>query len=323
MIPSYPSIYALGHKFLGELFSGPVIIEEKIDGSQFSFGLYDSGLVFRPKGQQIHPGGPEKMFNNAVTAVQNMHQLYGLVPGWTYRAEYLSKCKHNCLTYGRVPQNFLVLFDVMTHEGEHYLDPATKQTEAIRLGIDCTPCFYAGAGESVGTLRFDDDRTEIHCSGSCTISNTDLSSVLTPLFERESFLGGCRIEGVVVKNYNRFGPDKHILVGKFVSPLFKEKHVGEWKKANPTKADIEERLIAEMTSEARWRKAIQHLSERALINGTPQDIGPIMKEAAADILKEEEDYIKDTLFKHFAPKIVRGATAGIPAFYKKEIGLLQ
>jgi hypothetical protein len=48
-----------------------------------------------------------------------------------------------------------------------------------------------------------------------------------------------------------------------------------------------------------------------------------MKEAAADILKEEADYIKDELFKHFASKIVRGATAGIPAFYKKEIGILQ
>lgn len=299
MIPSYPSIYALGHKFLGELFSGPVIIEEKIDGSQFSFGLYEGTLVFRSKGQQIHPGGPEKMFNNAITAVQNIHQMHGLVPNWTYRAEYISKPKHNCLTYGRVPRNFLVLFDVMTNAGEHYLDGVTKKTEAERLCLDCTPCFYYGAGEAIEVSQLD------------------------VFFEKESFLGGCRIEGVVVKNYDRFGPDKHILVGKFVSPIFKEKHVGEWKKANPTKADIEKRLIAEMTSEARWRKAVQHLTERALITGTPSDIGPIMKEAAADILKEEEDYIKDTLFKHFAPKIVRGATAGIPAFYKKEIGLLQ
>lgn len=305
MIPSYPSIYALGHKFLGELFSGPVIIEEKVDGSQFSFGLFRDGVKFRSKGQEIHPGGPEKMFNNAISAVLDIQNTRGLVPGWTYRAEYLSKPKHNCLTYGRVPEKFLVLFDVMTDPGEHYLNPLQKREEAERLGIDCTPCFYAGS--KFTTL----------------LPETDLSVSLTPFFERESFLGGCRIEGIVVKNYNHFGPDKHILVGKFVSPQFKEKHVGDWKQANPTKADIEERLVAEMTSEARWRKAIQHLTEKALITGTPQDIGPIMKEAAADILKEEEDYIKDALFKHFAPKIVRGATAGIPAFYKKEIGLLQ
>jgi hypothetical protein len=35
---SYSSIYALGHKALAELFMEPVLIEEKVDGSQFSFG---------------------------------------------------------------------------------------------------------------------------------------------------------------------------------------------------------------------------------------------------------------------------------------------
>lgn len=33
---SYPSIYALGHRALGELFLDPVVVEEKVDGSQFS-----------------------------------------------------------------------------------------------------------------------------------------------------------------------------------------------------------------------------------------------------------------------------------------------
>jgi ATP-dependent RNA circularization protein (DNA/RNA ligase family) len=39
MILSYPSIYALGHRAIRELFDGPVVVEEKIDGSQFSFGV--------------------------------------------------------------------------------------------------------------------------------------------------------------------------------------------------------------------------------------------------------------------------------------------
>lgn len=33
---SYPSIYALGHRAIVDLLKGPVFIEEKIDGSQFS-----------------------------------------------------------------------------------------------------------------------------------------------------------------------------------------------------------------------------------------------------------------------------------------------
>jgi len=33
---SYPSIYNLGHRYLGDLLDGPVVVEEKVDGSQFS-----------------------------------------------------------------------------------------------------------------------------------------------------------------------------------------------------------------------------------------------------------------------------------------------
>ena len=38
---SYPSIFALGHRALAELFLDPVVVEEKVDGSQFSFGLFE------------------------------------------------------------------------------------------------------------------------------------------------------------------------------------------------------------------------------------------------------------------------------------------
>ncbi len=36
---SYPKIYGLGHKAITELLSDNVMVEEKIDGSQFSFGI--------------------------------------------------------------------------------------------------------------------------------------------------------------------------------------------------------------------------------------------------------------------------------------------
>ena len=34
-INGYPSVMQLGHKMIAEIFSGPVLVEEKIDGSQF------------------------------------------------------------------------------------------------------------------------------------------------------------------------------------------------------------------------------------------------------------------------------------------------
>ena len=36
---SYPKVYAIGHAYLGALFDGEVVVTEKVDGSQFSFGI--------------------------------------------------------------------------------------------------------------------------------------------------------------------------------------------------------------------------------------------------------------------------------------------
>ena len=47
---SYPQIYNLGHKAIAGIFDDDVLIEEKIDGSQFSFGRGDA-LVHSVVGQ--------------------------------------------------------------------------------------------------------------------------------------------------------------------------------------------------------------------------------------------------------------------------------
>jgi len=44
------------------LFDGEVTIEEKVDGSQFSFGLIDGELQCRSHNQQLVIDEPEKMF---------------------------------------------------------------------------------------------------------------------------------------------------------------------------------------------------------------------------------------------------------------------
>ena len=107
---SYPSIFALGHRALADLLLDPVIVEEKVDGSQFSFGLFErvavcdepheTVLLCRSKGAQLNLVAPEKMFIRAVDVVKELP----LHTGWTYRAEYLAKPKHNALAYDRVPE---------------------------------------------------------------------------------------------------------------------------------------------------------------------------------------------------------------------------
>lgn len=295
---SYPKLFAIGHRALADLLLDDVIVEEKVDGSQFSFGVFpvDAGgctyneLRIRSKGVQMQVAAPEKMFHKAVAAVLAVESK--LMPGYTYRAEYLSKPMHNALAYGRIPTNHLAIFDINPAE-ESYLGPSAKAAEAERIGFEAVPLLFQGRVESAEQIR--------------------------EMLNRVSFLGGQKVEGVVVKNYNRFGPDKKVLMGKYVSEQFKEIHQGEWKKANPTSTDIVEQLTRSLTTPARWAKAVQHLRERGELTDSPKDIGPLLKEIGTDVHAECADEVKEALFKWAWPRIQRGIIRGFPEWYKGQL----
>lgn len=301
-IASYPSIYALGHRSIAEILSSPVVIEEKIDGSQFSMCRTAGVLSCRSKGKDIIVNAPEKMFSKAIETATALD----LHDGWTYRCEYLRTPKHNTLTYSRVPKNHLIVFDICTGV-ETYLTPAEKRAECERIGLECVPCFYDGFTEAAS---WDRERT---------LSKGWAEELLS----KESVLGGCRVEGFVIKNYSVFTQEKKIAIAKYVSEAFKEKHLTEWKSANPTQTDIVQTIISELRTDARWNKAIQHLRDDGKLTDSPQDIGPLIKEVQADIEREEEDYIKDRLFKHFRSQIIRATTNGLPEFYKAKLAESQ
>jgi hypothetical protein len=286
---SYGSIYTLGHRAVANLFDHPVVVEEKVDGSQFSWGIFDGELICRSKGtDQTH--APDKLFARAVEYVQSIRDR--LVPGWTYRGEVLNSPKHNTLAYDRVPKNHIALFDVDTGE-EAYISPPAKKKVAKHLGLEAVPMFRAGKIESVAQLR--------------------------EYMDRMSFLGGQKIEGVVVKSDTLFGPDKKRLMAKHVSEAFKEVHTGEWRKDNPGRGGNLDNIIAVYRTPARWQKAVQHLRENGVLQDAPQDIGPLLREVNADVLKEEAEAIRELLFKKFWPQLSRGITAGAPEWYKEEL----
>lgn len=78
-----------------------------------------------------------------------------------------------------------------------------------------------------------------------------------------------------------------------------------------------ETIIDIYKHENRWKKAIQHLRDEGVLQGAPQDIGPLMKEISQDVLKEEEQAIKEMLWKYAWPQISRGVTRGFPEWYKE------
>lgn len=287
-ISSYSTIYALGHRAITELLSGPVTIEEKVDGSQFSMRRMGGELSCRSKGQDLVVEAPEKMFTKAVeTAV-----ALDLRGGWIYRCEYLMSGKHNTLAYSRPPNRNLVIYDVETGPA-CFLTPSEKAEEAKRIGLECVPLYFEGIVLSLEQVQ--------------------------SMMDQDSLLGGCKIEGVVIKNYALFTGDKKVMMAKRVCEGFQEKNAAEWKKSNPTQQDIVETIITCLRTDARWQKAVQHLREAGSLTESLKDIGPLMKEVPADILKEEREWIGEQLTKHFLPHIIRGATRGLPEWYKGEL----
>lgn len=286
---SYPKVWALGHPNIKELFLDEVLVEEKIDGSQFSFGIFNGEIKVRSKGQEMPVDDPEGMFKEAVATVIKLAPL--LKDGYTYRTEYLRTPKHNAITYERIPEKHLIVFDI--NDGyESYLSYDDKLSECKRIGLECVPRIIAVVS-----------------------SAEDIASYL----ERESCLGKSKIEGIVFKNYKRFGSDKKVLMGKHVSEDFKEVNKTEWKKQNPLQGDILTGLINKYKTESRWKKSVQHLKEKGILTDTPKDIGHLMSSIKSDSKEELIDLIKEDLFRWAWPHLERGFIRGLPEWYKNEL----
>lgn len=289
-ICSYSDIFTMGHKALAELFDGEVLVEEKVDGSQISFGRLFGRLFMRSKGKQLQIDAPEKMFSEAVASVQDIFdQLPG---GLVFRGEYFKSPKHNTLAYSRIPNKHIIIFDI-DRGNQDYLTVAEKTDLAASLGFETVPTIFQGLVTSVDQIK--------------------------SFLPEASILGGARPEGVVLKNYKRLGHDKKILMGKYVRPEFREAHATEWKKTNPVQSDIIDSLIDSYKTEARWEKAVQHLRDAGLLEQSPKDIAALLNEVERDIEKECEAAIKDTLWRWAWPKVARGAKAGLPEWYKNQL----
>lgn len=297
---SYPKVYALGHAAIKQLSMQGAVIEEKVDGSQFSFCRTEDGrLLARSRKVQLHELVQESGFlpegHQFAKAWESALAVYDrLSPGYTYRCEYLAKPKHNTLSYERVPANHLVVFDIAVGL-EDYLPAHDVHNEALRLGLEPVPTL--GTFESIEQLD--------------------------ELLKRQSALGG-QIEGFVLKKRGElFGRDGKPAHAKYVSTAFKEAHTKDWTKRHPKPTDFVEKIVDGLHLEARWHKAVHRLRDEGRLQEGPQDIGPLIKDVSQDIEAELEEDIKEALYQNFRTTILRKATAPIPNWYKAQLAKNQ
>lgn len=289
----YSSPFGIGHKALQDFWEGTIYVSEKIDGSQFSFGLVDGELVCRSRRVEINQLDPG-MFRLGCETAWALSEAGKLQDGWTYRGEFLAKPKHNTMAYERAPAGFIMLFDVDRGD-QDYVSPSTLFDIAANIGLESAPMLGTFFGKPA-------------------------METLSALLEVESVLGGGKVEGIVMKNYGLFGRDKKTLMAKLVSQEFIEKHSKSWGGRNPGRKQFIATMIEGLATEARWMKAVQHLREAGTIEGEMQDIPEIMCEIQDDVEKETASEIQEALYNHFWPQIKRGLTKGMPIWYK---GLLE
>jgi len=294
---SYPKVYNLGHRALRDLFLGPVVVQEKIDGSQFSFGVIDGQLVCRSRGRIIEDlDDAGKLFSGCIATARTAAEAGNLVEGHIVRGEAMMGPRHNTLTYDRTPRGNFVLFDIDQGDEDRIESRDALEAAADLFGCELTPEHYRG---------------EI----------TDLDEIKA-IVEKGSFLGGA-MEGLVFKNYARFGIDGKMLMGKYVTQAFRETHSKnpDWKpnSNNDILAQIKDRFCHEQ----RWTKAVERRRDNGELLDAPQDIGPLIGMIQKDVHEECRDEIAGMLYDYFRKKALASTTQGFPQWYQERLAEAQ
>lgn len=293
LVPSYTKVLTLGASYTEEALTGHVVLQEKVDGSQFGFGLNEDGnIVCRSHNAPLDLEGHNNMFQEGTDYINSIQDKIKEYPKDTFfYAEYLQKPKHNTLKYETTPKNHIVLFDMLI--GGKWADRKQLVKTANHLGVDAIPELYRGIA--------------------------DVEKIKSML-ETPSYLGNEIIEGVVIKNYDQtimLGGHIFPLFTKYVREAFKERHTADWKVRQPKGALAE--FVDGFKSEARWQKAIIHAKEMGILTQSPKDIGNLIQLIQKDIVEEEEENIKRHLYKCFKDDILRKSTSGFPEWYKEEL----
>lgn len=286
---------AFGKREVADVLDGRVEITEKVDGSQFGFGIVDGELKMRSKGAEI-VGDPPALFKPSCDTVQTAYENGAIPEGVWFWGEAMCKPKHNTLQYERTPKGHIALFGAV--EDDTFLDYSSIEFLADRMGMDVVPLIY------------DDDGSWVD------------ADYLMSLLDRESFLGGAKIEGFVVKNYAKNwllgGTVVPIMCAKYVSEAFKEAHGSTWKKENTGKGRWET-FTEGLRCERRWEKAVERLAEAGSLTNSPKDIGLLVKSIQQDVGEEEKSTILEVLWQEFGRDAVRKSAQGFPEWYKERL----
>lgn len=320
----YPSVAHLGAR-ANELFAHSIQwwIEEKIDGSQLSFSLRPQTeppeLRFTNHGKELLAAVYSNNVFGPASARLSAHALSGDGGGFhaafVYHGEAVCKRKHSTLEYQRTPRFFFVCYDIYDSLMETYLSYPDKLVECRRLGLECVQLLREPNADPTA-LAYD--------TAAAFVERIDRG-------ELTSMLGGCRLEGVVIKHNNLVtiktyqGVERSRTTAatrlKLVTKPFKESHASggtpkmvDVADANAAVADIG-RLFA---TEARFTKGLLRMrdADSGINDGYPrQTLEVLERDLDRDLAKEYEDEVKTYLWHALGGLVKKAAREGLADFW--------
>ena len=286
-------------------------ITEKVDGSQWRFGINAKGEYFSgSKNVNFNEYRlPDRMFKEISERMElklkelNSIHAFPLINDddfICFYGEYIRSEKHNALKYDRVPRGNIYLFDVMINY--KYQNPSEVIKWSEHLGLEPVNIFGTNANEL-----------------------PSYSKVLSLVKNSTSCLGNVCPEGAVIKNYDILITDNYTKTSspfmvKVVRDEFKEILNKTWKADNgKSHKDIVARIIDRVNKQAVWDKAITHMRDEGKLIGKMQDMKELVPEIHREIEKEWMEIINEELFKSFEHEIAQGFIRGFPDYYKEKL----
>lgn len=284
-----------------------LVVEEKIDGSQFSFGycsnIYGAfRMVFRSKNVALQYGAADNMFGDAIRYLYGRNAPAILPKNVVFRCEYVRNKKHNKLTYDRIPSGCLVMFgaeDLATGKG---VGREVWSLIAREMGIDV-----------------------VHEYGTINTRGKSFDEVIKEAsvhLGKQSMLGGSMIEGVVLKRVSDYIVDQDgtPIYAKIVGDEFREiARIPKKTRKCDTQEVIIQHLIDMVQKDAIYSKAVQHLLEDGKLEGSNKDIGPLIVEVQRDIATDMEEPAKTVLWEWAKDQVVRGCVKGFATWYQARL----
>lgn len=298
-IPSYIKARHPSTRFHENLLDGEIVIQEKIDGSQGAAMVKGDNLYFRSKGTHRDMYSPDRMFAPTIDHFKDVADA--MEEGLVYYGEVMATESQNTLTYDTIPDGHFILFDIWDIENEEWLSEAAVANWAVNFGVEPAETLFIGTGGDFDSL----DSLVEYCE----------EEYLT----EESFLGGPRMEGVVIKNRDATTPHDRLCAAKIVRDDFKERNQKNWKQQENDQKTVVENIIEEQNKENRWEKVVQHAAEDGTLDGEMADLADLFPRLREDITDEIGPEAKERLWEAVEGDIFRALKSGFAEYYQERL----